>query len=426
MLAPFLPKIPNLELGFEYSFGKNVRTGGFTADYVLPFEQSADSVLFVEAHAEGWGFWKREPVSPAAGPVFTSIKSSTSNRIDLSLGVGYRTMAAASTLLGVNGFYDASRLGVNSPYNTSNLFSRWHSSGGVGLEYAANVVGDGAIDLNLNWYGNVFNRDVLINAFRNQGGSFDVEAGYSHALFNQALDLRLKLVGYQFDMGTPVRGWRGGADLTTRDGMFTVRYEHGRDPINGDYNTVGGFVNIGFQLENVLKGESPVAMPEPVFRSPRDLRRLLGLKVKRNWRQPSDVRSSFKTIFTASAYYGDRIGRNQGVITGFNVWVPFSAVARASRVIVTVQNPPPGPLGGAALPMGGIMEIIVAYPPLVQNQIPIPAGTTQVVSTNPVYTRGQGFPDCPGCNAFYGFAMYNPAGNTEDWTPGLITVEWQE
>ena len=187
-------------------------------------------------------------------------------------------MLGANTILGVNGFYDSSR-----------LFNKWYPSGGVGLEMAANVAGDDAIDLNFNWYGNLFNRDVLVNAFRNKGNSFDVEAGYSHALFNRSLDLRLKLVGYQFDIGTAVQGWRGGADLTTRDGMFTVRYEHGHDRINGDYNTVGGFVTVGFQLENLLNGESPVVMPEPVFKSPRDLRRLLGLKVKRNWHQPEAV-----------------------------------------------------------------------------------------------------------------------------------------
>jgi len=40
---------------------------------------------------------------------------------------------------------------------------------------------------------------------------------------------------------------------------------------------------------DVLKGESPFTLPAPVFRSPRDLRRLLGLKVKRNWHQPEAV-----------------------------------------------------------------------------------------------------------------------------------------
>jgi hypothetical protein len=278
MLTPFLPKIPNLEFGFLYSFGKNVRTSRFTADYVLPFKLSADSVLFGEAHAEGWDFWKRPSVSVAAPPPFTVTTSVTSNRVDLSFGGGYRTMLGDGVLLGVNGFYDSSR-----------VFNKWYSSGGVGLEMAATVGGDDAVDVNFNWYGNLLNRDVLVNAFRNKGNSFDVEAGYSHALFDHALDLRLKLVGYQFDIGTPVQGWRGGADLTTRDGMFTLRYEHGRDPINRDYNTVGGFVTVGLQLENLLSGQSPFTFPEPVFRSPRDLRRLLGLKVKRNWHQPEPV-----------------------------------------------------------------------------------------------------------------------------------------
>jgi hypothetical protein len=46
MLTPFLPKIPNLEFGFRYSFGNNVRTGRFTADYLLPSHLDSDSVLF--------------------------------------------------------------------------------------------------------------------------------------------------------------------------------------------------------------------------------------------------------------------------------------------------------------------------------------------------------------------------------------------
>lgn len=250
MLSPFLPRIPNLELGFLYYFGNRVNTGRFTADYVLPLRLGCDSVLFGEAHAEGWDFWKRSTVSVAAAPGFTVTTSDTNNRVDLSFGGGYRTMLGANTLLGVNGFYDTSR-----------LFNKWYSSGGVGLEMAANVAGDDAIDLNFNWYGNLFNRDVLVNAFRNKGNSFDVEAGYSHAMFNRALDLRLKVIGYQFDIGTAVQGWRGGADLTTRDGVFTLRYEHGHDRIDGDYNTIGGFVNVGFQLENLLSRESPFYPP---------------------------------------------------------------------------------------------------------------------------------------------------------------------
>lgn len=278
MLAPFLPRIPNLQFGFQYSFGKYVRTGRFTADYVLPVKLSADSVVFGEAHAEGWDFRKRPNVSSTAPEGFTTTTSTANNRIDLSFGGGYRTMLRNNTFLGVNGFYDTSR-----------LYDRWYSSGGVGLEMAANVAGDDAIDLNLNWYGNLFNRDVLVNAFRNNGNSFDLEAGYSHALFDRALDLRLKFAGYQFDIGNPVYGWRSGADLTTKNGMFSLRYEYGKDRLNGQYNTVGGFVNVGFRLENLLSGASPFELPEPMFRSPRNLRRMLTQNVRRNWHQPASV-----------------------------------------------------------------------------------------------------------------------------------------
>lgn len=278
MLTPFLPRIPNLEFGFLYSFGKNVRTGRFTADYVLPFKQNGDSAFFGEVHAEGWDFWKRPNVSITTPAGFTTITSTANNRVDVSLGGGYRTLLSTNSLLGVNGFYDTSR-----------LFNKWYSSGGVGLEIASIIAGDDTFDLNLNWYGNLFNRDVLVNTFRNKGNSFDVEIGYSHSLLDQALDLRLKAVGYQFDTGTPIRGWRGGADLTTRDGVLSVRYEYGNDPLNGYYNTVGGFVNIGFQLENLLRGDNPFSFPEPVFRSPRNLRRLLGVKVRRNWHLPEAV-----------------------------------------------------------------------------------------------------------------------------------------
>jgi hypothetical protein len=178
---------------------------------------------------------------------------------------------------------------VNGFYDTSKLFGAWFPSGGVGVEMAAITAGCGAIDLNFNWYGNLFNRDGFISAFRNRSGSWDLEAGYSQPLFDQAVDLRLKAVGYQFNIGTPVYGWKTGADVTTRDGVATVRYEYGHDQVNGSYNTIGVFVTVGLQLENILNWESPFTAPEPVFKSPRNLRNLLSKRVKREWHQRTAV-----------------------------------------------------------------------------------------------------------------------------------------
>ncbi len=261
MLGDYMPQIPNLQLGFQYFFGYKVRSGQLNADYLLPVNIGNDAVAFGEAHGNWWNFNNK----PAGG---------ASNRVDLSLGGGYRKILSDKLLVGINGFYDTSR-----------LFNNWYSSGGAGLEMAANVGTNDAFDLNANWYGNIFSSTDILNAFRNKGGSYDIEAGYSHALFNSEYDLRLKATGYQFDTGSSVYGYKTGADLTTKNGMFTLRYEYGNDKVNGSWNNVGAFVNIGFQIENIVKGESPFTAPEPIFKSPRNLRRMLTQKVKRDWNQ---------------------------------------------------------------------------------------------------------------------------------------------
>jgi hypothetical protein len=423
MLAPFLPKIPNLELGYQYYFGNNVRTGRFSADYVLPFRLRTDSVLFGEAHAEGWDFWKRPTVSVAAPPDFTVTTSATSNRVDLSFGGGYRTMLGANTLLGVNGFYDTSR-----------LFNSWYSSGGVGLELAANIAGDDAIDLNFNWYGNLFNRDVLVNAFRNKGNSFDVEVGYSHALFNQALDFRLKVIGYQFDIGTPVRGWRGGADLTTRDGMFTLRYEHGSDRLNGDYNTIGGFVTLGLNLENVLRGENPLTLPEPVFKSPRDLRRLLGLKVKRNWHQPESVVLSRSFAPTPAPTPGPTPGSpplfqttvvlpagtwpagGAGAIVGLAPPVPQSVLGSATSMTITISGFS-NDTGTAAFVLYNL-TIPAPTDQFLITPVPISNGSGSVTFTDSRYwTHNALGPATSIANHPSSMVLHTPAGAT-------MTIRW--
>jgi len=264
MLRGILPLIPNLQFGYLYDFGNSiVSSGRFTADYLAPLRLSGSSVIFGEAHTEFQSFWKTPGIN---------------NRVDVSLGGGFRRLLKGHTLLGVSGFYDASRLG-----------GTWYSSGGVGLEMAALVSGNDAIDLNFNWYGQLFNGNVIRNAFRYGPSNYDFQAGYSHELWNGGPDLRLKMTGYQFNIGQGVYGWNAGAELKSRDGVFVLKYDVGHDKVNRTYQTVGGFVNVGLQLENLLRGESPFTMPEPIFKSPRNLTYMLTQKVNRNWHQPSQV-----------------------------------------------------------------------------------------------------------------------------------------
>jgi hypothetical protein len=256
MLRTLMPLIPNLQFGYLYDFGSNrVNMGRFTADYLLPFSLGCNSEVFGEAHTEFERFWNTLKSAFTRGDT-TTYKNGFNNRVDLSFGGGFRSFVRHDTLVGVNGFYDTSRLG-----------GTWYSSGGLGFEMAALVGGNDAIDLNFNWYGKLFNSTVIANAFRYGPSNFDFQAGYSHELWNGGPDLRLSATGYKFDIGESVWGWNAGAELKTRGNMFVLKYAVGNDKVDRTYQTIGGFINVGFQLENLFRGESPFTKPEPIFHS---------------------------------------------------------------------------------------------------------------------------------------------------------------
>ena len=224
MFRDILPLIPNLQVGYLHSFGKSVRSERLTLDYLQPVNLTADSTLFGEAHTEFHDFWK-------------TLTGSAKHRVDLSLGGGYRRIFRKHTLMGINGFYDTTRLG-----------GVWYSSGSLGLELAALLPGNDAVDLRFNWYGNLFNSDVLADAFRKGPQNYDLQAAYSHELWERGPDLRLSATGYRFSSSSGIYGCRGAAELKTRDGMFSVKYEAAHDRVNKTYHTVGGFVNVGLRL----------------------------------------------------------------------------------------------------------------------------------------------------------------------------------
>ncbi len=260
-----LPNIPNLQFGYLYRFGSAyARSNRLSVDYLLPITLGhGNSAIFGEAHGEFTNFWDSIRNVFSSRDTITST-SSFDERKDLSFGGGYRTILNENTLIGVNGFFDTTKIG-----------GKWYNSGGLGVEFAALLPGNDAVDLTLNYYGNLFNSDVLTRVFRTGPENYDFQTGYSHELWNGGPDLRLHATGYRFSAGTSVYGYKGGAELKSRDGMFSVKYEIAHDRINKTYHTVGGFVNLGFQLGNLWNGESPFVGPEPIFSSPRNLKRLL-------------------------------------------------------------------------------------------------------------------------------------------------------
>lgn len=159
------------------------------------------------------------------------------------------------------------------------------SSGSLGIEMAKELRNNDAIDLNFNWYGQLFNSPDVISTFSHGPSNFDFQLGYSHELWDGGPDLRLNSTGYKFQTNSDIYGYYGGAELKSRDGMFALKYYVGNDKINKTYQIIGGFINIGFRLDKLISGENPVSMPEPIFKSPRNLRRMITEKVKRDWEQ---------------------------------------------------------------------------------------------------------------------------------------------
>ncbi|MBI5249289.1 MAG: inverse autotransporter beta domain-containing protein [Desulfomonile tiedjei] len=288
VLRDFLPKVPNLEFGFNYLFGKNLRQSSWTVDYLLPLRVRSNGVFFGELHGNFLSYKSNNWV-PFLNNFWNLTAPGARSRVDLSVGSGYRRMFGQDLMLGANSFYDVTFL----------LGNCWISSG-LGIEMAANGPGDSAFDLNFNYYspvygefnsrGSVFPTFNIVNDIRKGEASFDLEAGYSIPVLERSMDLRMKITGYQFGFGNHREsGWKTGGELTTADGVFRLSAEYGKDGVFGSYGIVGGYVNIGFRIENLLKGESPFDSPEPVFRSPRNFTRLLTRPVKRNWLKPSSL-----------------------------------------------------------------------------------------------------------------------------------------
>jgi hypothetical protein len=270
MFQGILPKIPNLQLGYNYAFGPKFRAGTASIDYLLPFKLGAGSTIFGEAHGEFQSLSISQPGSP-------------NNSVELCLGGGYRRMFGNHTMIGLHSFFD-----------TTKLSGVWYSSGSVGVEGAALVAGHDAIDLNFNWYGKALDSSLFMNSLGyvpviGEAGfgpaNYDFQAGYSHEIYDGGPDFRLSVTGYKFDTaGSAVYGYYAGAELKSRDGMFVLKYDVGRDNINQTYQAVGAFMNVGFQLENLVAGKSPFEKPKPVFQSPRNITTLTEAKVNRNWR----------------------------------------------------------------------------------------------------------------------------------------------
>ena len=328
MLGALTPNIPNLKFGFQYFFGTGYNIGQFNLDYLLPVSIGRDEVLFGEVHGNYWDYYRKDNDGSVYGG-------------DVSMGGGYRRIVSDRVLAGANFFYD-----------TVKGYNKWHQSGSVGLEMSANIGASSAIDFNTNYYyGDLFSSTEIGASFRKNGSNYDIMAGYSMALLNEALDLRLKAAMYNFDVGNNVYAYMTGADLTTRNGLLTFTYEHGYNRINDFWNNFAVFLNVGFLLGNYFMGDSPFTMPEPVFSNgQRNLSRRLSSSVNRmaNQAPPPAPTPSPDPPGACNVFVNGN--RQLQTATGETFYLQFDSPLDFSRcdptttATVTVANPPANPV----------------------------------------------------------------------------------
>jgi hypothetical protein len=328
MLGTLIPNIPNLKFGFQYFFGTGYNIGQFNLDYLLPVSIGRDEVLFGEVHGNYWDYFRKD----TDGSVYGG---------DISLGGGYRRIVSERVLAGTNLFYDSAK-----------GYNKWYQSGSVGFEMAANIGISSAIDFNANYYyGTLFSSTEPANLFRKNGSNYDIMAGYSMALLNEALDLRLKAAMYNFDVGNNVYAYMTGADLTTRNGLFTFTYEHGSNKINGSWDNFAVFLNLGFLIGNYFMGDNPFTLPEPVFRNgQRNLNRMLSSSVNRmaNQAPPPSPTPSPEPPGACNVFVNGN--RQLQTATGevfylqFDSPLDFSRCDSSTIATITVANPPVNPV----------------------------------------------------------------------------------
>ncbi len=277
MFQGIMPQIPNLQVGYNYTFGPQIKAGTASVDYLLPFKIDADTTVYGEAHGEFQSLSINQPGTP-------------NNTTELCFGGGYRRMLGKNTMVGLHSFY-----------NTAKLSGAWYPSGSAGVEFASMISGHDAIDLIFNWYGKALDATIFggtpayatTAATANFGNAnFDFQAGYSHELYNGGPDFRISATGYKLECGSNVYGYYAGAELKSRNGAYVVKYDVGYDNAFTVYQSVAAFVNMGLQLENILEGKSPFVKPKPVFQSPRNITTLTQAKPNRNWKHTTQAATS--------------------------------------------------------------------------------------------------------------------------------------
>lgn len=299
MLRDFLPRLSNLDYGFLFEFSdKNTNRSLFYSDLFVPFRQNSQNVFFTQSH---FGYNSFYNTGSYEG-------SNASYRVDLNVGGGYRFFLPGTTIRA---------LGVNSFFDSSQIFGQWYNSWGVGLELVWQGDNNNLFDLSFNNYGNQFqDLEGAVGLWRKGDVNFDLELGFSRGFYNGDIDVRFKGNAYQFSTGEnqTIAGGRGGIEIIDGGGLLKFAYDVGYDESKGTYHSISASMNIGFHIEDLFSSNNPFSMPQRIFMSPeRNPARVMSQRVRRNNNLPDKVVTAQRRP-SSGAYF--RIDFNGPYISG--------------------------------------------------------------------------------------------------------------
>jgi len=130
-------------------------------------------------------------------------------------------------------------------YDATRREGTWHSGGRVGLKGVSGIGSNAFASLGVMGYFDSAG-DQLV--FASNPSGVEVVGTYGQQFWFNGPVFVVNCHGYEFGGGTTQYGWRVDGYLSTPRGLLTLNGLAGHDGLNGNYYSVGAFVNLGFNI----------------------------------------------------------------------------------------------------------------------------------------------------------------------------------
>lgn len=291
-----LPSPLKNTIDFDAGFDKWEGLPTLKADYFMPVKAWNDKSVF-----------------------FTPRVSLTGRKESYAMGAGIRHLITSDTMIGFHTFYDWTR-----PRRPGGEFLR---VAGVGVEFSALPGYFSDLNLSANAYFPVNSREEIrhdgISLLREsfpRGG--DAKISLLLPPIFSWLDLRLDASAQQYiGQTTNSSSYRTALSVNSRDGMFNMNIEHGRDSRWGQtYNVTAG-IQLAFDWNALINSKNPFSAPYTFSetRYNRKLRNSLFSRVNRKHDLPEDRLERRSTLM--ASVMGDTV-----TFTGGFPSLPYSTL----------------------------------------------------------------------------------------------------